>query len=67
MIGYTDDEAREQARKLYGSDEVEFDEDAKVSHLNSGAAWVQAWVWVPEKELTQTEIDEIATQTGTYL
>jgi len=40
----TDDEIR-RARGLYGSDEVEVDENAQVSRADDGA-WVGAWVWL---------------------
>lgn len=54
----TDEEARLKAKKIYGSDEVEVDVDALVTHLDEpdtgveGAAWVQAWVFVPGEENT---------------
>jgi hypothetical protein len=46
-----DQAARLAARKAWGSDSLEFDEGAKVSHLDEegasfGCAWVQAWVFV---------------------
>ena len=44
-----EDRYRKRARELYakGSDDnVEIDDDAKVSVSDSGA-FVQAWVWVP--------------------
>lgn len=55
MTGWTDEEARERARKLYGSDEIEVDVDAQVTQLDEpgpveGAAWVAAWLFVPPKE-----------------
>ena len=49
----TDERAREKARKLYGTEEIQIDNDAEVSHLDEpstdveGWAWVQAWVLVP--------------------
>lgn len=51
----TDEQARERAIRLYASqsdDDVEIDDDARVTHLTDdgpckGAAWVQAWVYVP--------------------
>lgn len=59
MIGWTTDEARDQARRLYAVDEpdrtIQIDADAPVTHLDEpgpveGAAWVQAWVYVPPKD-----------------
>ena len=35
----------EQARKLYWTDEVEIDDNAKLSKGDDGT-WVAAWVWV---------------------
>lgn len=34
-----------RARAQYGSDEIEVDDDAKLSHGDDGT-WVQAWVWL---------------------
>ena len=43
----------EKARELYvrtnTNDDVQIDDDAKVSVADEGT-WVQAWVWVPAKE-----------------
>ena len=36
---------RETAKKHYGSDEIEIDDDAEVS-ISENGAFVQAWVWV---------------------
>jgi len=39
------------ARELFGSDDVEVDDDAKLSEVDEvgeRGAWVSAWVWVPE-------------------
>jgi hypothetical protein len=36
----------ERARELYGSDDVEIDENAKASRADSGT-WIEAWVWLP--------------------
>lgn len=43
----TEDE-RETARELYGSDDVEIDDNAKASRADEGV-WVGAWVWVPNE------------------
>lgn len=40
---------RAAAEELYGSDEIEFDDDARVSHADDGY-WVGAFVWVPVDE-----------------
>ena len=45
----TDAELIAQARAMYASDDVEIDDDAKVSGSDLGA-YVQAWVWVPYPE-----------------
>lgn len=38
---------RKKAAKTYASDEVQFDEFAKVSMPDDDSgAWVEAWVWV---------------------
>jgi hypothetical protein len=39
---------RNTARELYGSDDIEIDDDAKISEADKGT-WVAAWVWVPEE------------------
>jgi hypothetical protein len=36
----------QRATEMYGSDDIEIDDDASVSEATNGA-WVQAWVWVP--------------------
>jgi hypothetical protein len=38
------------ARDLYQNDDIEVDDDAKLSE-NEHGAWVQAWVYVNEEEL----------------
>ena len=40
-----DERSRTLAKQEYGSDEIEFDTDAKVSPSDHGA-WVAAWVYV---------------------
>ena len=49
----TDEELRDAAREIYGDDDIQIDDDAKISNENpekDGGAWVQAWVWVPLDE-----------------
>ena len=52
MLETTDQEYRDLAKAQYGSGEIEFDEDAKISvgedAQGPAGAWVQAWVWVDE-------------------
>ena len=52
----TDEELREMARKEYGSDDCEIDNNAVVSRGDDGA-FVQAWVWVryPEETIAACE------------
>ena len=45
----SDAQYREAARDEYGNDEIEIDDDAKVSPSEHGA-FVQAWVWVKAVE-----------------
>ncbi len=45
----TDAELIAQARAMYARDDVEIDDDAKVSSSDLGV-YVQAWVWVPYPE-----------------
>lgn len=47
MTQMTDDQIRDAAYTLYGSDNVDFDTDARISRSDEGHAWVQAWVYVP--------------------
>jgi hypothetical protein len=49
----TEDE-REQAREMYGSDDVEIDGNARTSRADDGV-WVGAWVWVPNDESACTD------------
>lgn len=44
----TDDEIR-QARELYGSDEIEIDDNAAASRADEGI-WVAAWVWLSAED-----------------
>jgi hypothetical protein len=47
----TDEEYREAARKLYESEgKVEIDDNAVVSRGDDPGAYVQAWVWVYDRE-----------------
>lgn len=38
----------ERARDIYGSDDVEIDENAKASRTDVGT-WVAAWVWLDDQ------------------
>jgi len=40
----------DMARAMYQENDIEIDDDAKIS-VAEGGAWVQAWVWIPEEEL----------------
>jgi hypothetical protein len=40
----------EDARSLYQNDDIEIDDNAKLSETDDGA-WVQAWVFVLDKEV----------------
>lgn len=41
----------EAARREYGSDDIEIDDDAKLSRApEDGGTWVAAWVWVRDAE-----------------
>ena len=40
----------DKAREQYASDDLEIDDDAKVSESSEGA-WVQAWVWLDNAEV----------------
>lgn len=51
----TEDQARALAQENWASDDLEIDENAKVSLVEDqetgihNAAWVQSWVWVTEE------------------
>lgn len=47
---------RAKARYIYGSDDVEVDDDAMVSK-GDGGSFVQAWLWVPEIADGRSEAD----------
>ena len=36
-----------RARAVHHCDDVQIDDDAKVSETEGGGAWVQAWVYLP--------------------
>lgn len=41
-----------EARRIYAApsdDDISIDEDAQMSYADGGT-WVQAWLWVPQKE-----------------
>lgn len=40
---------RAQARVIYGSDDVEIDDDCQFSVADDGT-WVGGWLWVPHQE-----------------
>lgn len=55
----TDEELRQRAikaaRDLYGTDDIEIDDDAKLSTTDDGV-WVQAWVWVHNEDMPESEV-----------
>ena len=46
---------QELARKEYGSDEIEIDDDADISEGNDGT-WVQAWVFLSNETLSENNL-----------
>ena len=51
-----DEAARKAARDAYANDECEIDDGSRIVHLDepgasSGAAWVQAWVYVDDEQI----------------
>lgn len=46
----TVDQLRNSARGMYGTDDIEIDDDANISEADIGS-WVQAFVWVPRAEV----------------
>jgi len=50
-------EYREAAKETYATDELEFDDDAKVL-LSADGAFVAAWKWVPKDDLRDPDTDE---------
>lgn len=55
----------EKARRMYETDDIQIDDNAKVSEDEASAypdagVWVQAWVWIPPKEKpTYTGLDPV--------
>lgn len=45
----TDNKCVEVAREEYQCDDIEIENDAKVSRT-AGGAWVGAWVWIKDAE-----------------
>jgi hypothetical protein len=41
----------EVARSIYQNDDIEIDDDAKLSDVDGEGAWVSAWVWVAKGEV----------------
>lgn len=50
----TDAELIKRAQAMYASDDIEIDDDAKVSSVDLRGVFVQAWVWVPYPEPEDT-------------
>jgi hypothetical protein len=44
-----DEDIISQAQAMYCDDDIEIDDEPKLSHAEQGC-WVQAWVWVPLDE-----------------
>lgn len=51
----TETEIRTAARNVYGGDNIEIDEDAKVSAATDGGSWVAAWVYLSNETLDTFE------------
>ncbi len=55
----TDKQYIDAARLQYESEgEVEFDDDARISHGDDPGAYVQAWVWVNDNQVRDTDETE---------
>jgi hypothetical protein len=48
VLDESTEEERERARDLYGSDDVEIDENARASR-GEGGTWIAAWVWLGDE------------------
>lgn len=46
---------RVAARRIYGSDEIEIDDNAKTSRGCDPGTWVAAWVWVYDRDVTKDD------------
>lgn len=51
-----------RAREEYANDDVEIDDDARLSEADEGC-WVQAWVWLDK---TDDETDEVEDNTPSH-
>ena len=49
--GPSDAAYRDAARSLYGTEDVNVDDDAVISRGDDEGAWVAAWVWVPDSSV----------------
>lgn len=50
---------RDLAHELYGSDEIEIDDEgAGTSPADGEGTWVQAWVWISHDELVEHGLEE---------
>lgn len=60
MVTLTDEQYREAARNVYGSDDVEFDQGVRLPKVSrardESGAWIAAWVWI---DAESDEIDEV--------
>lgn len=55
MSAHDDVQYIETARRIWASmhgDDLEIDDNPKVSAGDDDGAWVAAWVWVPDDEVT---------------
>jgi|HubBroStandDraft_6_1064221.scaffolds.fasta_scaffold1271751_1 hypothetical protein len=53
---YSDEWFRARAKELYGRDgEIEVDSNARISYGDDPGAYVEAWVWVPFGERSDSE------------
>lgn len=59
-----DDWYRRQAQTQYGCDEIEIDDNAKVSIGEEpeevGGAFVQAWVWVDKDDAVRASMEKLS-------
>jgi hypothetical protein len=46
----------EVARNTYQNDDIEIDDNARLSEVDGEGAWVSAWVWVAKCEVEDNDV-----------
>lgn len=58
VLGAAEPGLRDLAHELYGSDDVEIDDEGVGTSEGEDGVWVQAWVWVSDAEREEAGLKE---------